>query len=126
MLAAARAEKGGAAPVELIVNGYPAGRQMVPRDGKARELTFETRIEQSSWVAVRMFPGAHTNPIWVMVGNKPVRASRRSAEWCLRGVDQCWKQKERTYARNEQPEARSAYEHARAAYRRILGECRAD
>ena len=34
-------------------------------------------------------PSAHTNPVFVIVGDQPIRASRRSAEWCLRGVDQC-------------------------------------
>lgn len=124
--AAARAEPGSPAPVELIVNGYPVAKQLVPQDGQARELVFETRVERSSWLAVRMFPGAHTNPIWVLVDDQPVRASRRSAEWCLRGVDQCWKQKERTYAEGEREEARRAYEHARASYRQILSEARSD
>ena len=41
------------------------------------------------------YPSSHTNPIFVTVGGKPVRASRRSADWCLAGVDRCWGQKER-------------------------------
>jgi len=124
--AAARQEKGDPAPVELIVNGYPVAKQLLPQDGQERELVFETRVERSSWLALRMFPGAHTNPIWVVVDGRPVRASRRSAEWCLRGVDRCWKQKERTYAESEREEARRAYEHARVAYRQILSETRPD
>jgi hypothetical protein len=31
----------------------------------------------------------HTNPIFVVVGGQPIRASRKSAEWCLKAVDQC-------------------------------------
>lgn len=124
--AAARQEQGDPAPVELIVNGYPVAQQLLPQDGQTRELVFETRVERSSWLALRMFPGAHTNPIWVVVDGQPVRASRRSAEWCLRGVDQCWKQKERIYAEGEREEARRAYEHARVTYRRILAEARSD
>ena len=120
--AAAWDERGGEVPVELIVNGYPVARQMLARDGKERTLEWDTRIDKSSWVAVRMFPGAHTNPIWVTVEDKPVRASRRSVEWCLRGVDQCWKEKERTYAPAEKEAARLAYEHARNVYRRLLTE----
>jgi hypothetical protein len=50
---------------------------------------FDVAIEKSSWVAVRILPSAHTNPIFVLVGGKPVRASRRSAEWCLAAVSQC-------------------------------------
>ena len=88
-------------PVELIVNGYPVARQTMVADGPLRDLTFEVPIERSSWVAVRILPSSHTNPIWVLVGGKPVRASRRSAEWCLKGVDQCWSQKERFIAAAE-------------------------
>jgi len=47
-------------------------------------------IPHSSWVAVRILPSVHTNPIWVEVAGKPVRASRKSAEWCLKAVDVCW------------------------------------
>ena len=88
-----------------------------------RDMEFEIDVKRSSWVAVRIFPSAHTNPIWVEVADQPVRASRRSAEWCLRGVDQCWAQKARFYAKKEKEEAERAYEHARQVYRRILTEC---
>ncbi len=50
------------------------------------------------------------------------RASKRSAEWCLKAVDQCWSQKQRFYDEDEMQDALDAYEHARLAYRRILSE----
>ena len=56
-------------------------------------MTFDYRIDRSSWVALRVLPSSHTNPIFVTVGDKPIRASRKSAEWCLKAVDQCWTQK---------------------------------
>ena len=37
------------------------------------------------------------------------RASRRSAEWCLRGVNDCWKQKEKFIDQDEMEDARKAY-----------------
>ena len=43
-------------PVELIVNGYPVARQVLLADGGFREVSFATRVEQSSWVAVRILP----------------------------------------------------------------------
>jgi hypothetical protein len=110
-------------PVELIVNGYPVEKQMLTADGTLRDLKFTVPIERSSWIALRILPSSHTNPVWVKVGDRPVRASRRSAQWCLQGVDQCWSQKERFIAASELPEARAAYNHARAAYRQILTEC---
>ncbi|HEV2392928.1 MAG TPA: CehA/McbA family metallohydrolase [Verrucomicrobiae bacterium] len=78
------------APLELVVNGYPVARQNLVADGTLRDVQFQTRIERSSWVALRILPSSHTNPIFVLVGGRPIRASRRSAQWCLDGVDRCW------------------------------------
>jgi hypothetical protein len=58
----------------------------------------------------------------VEVGGKPIRASRRSAEWCLKGVDQCWSQKERFIKSDELAQARRDYDHARETYRRLITE----
>jgi hypothetical protein len=110
-------------PVELIVNGYPVARQVILADGLLREVSFATRVERSSWVAVRILPSSHTNPIFVLVGDKAIRASAKSAEWCLQGVDKCWAQKERFIKADEIAEAKVAYEHARVSYRRLLAEC---
>jgi hypothetical protein len=118
----ARIDSSRNVPVELIVNGYPVARQTIVADGTVHELTFDTRIERSSWIAVRILPSSHTNPIWVLLEGQPVRASRRSAEWCLKGVDQCWTQKERFIKPEELPDARAAYEHARRVYRQIIAE----
>ena len=79
-------------------------------------------IERSSWLAMRILPSSHTNPIWVLVAGKPVRASRRSAEWCLKGVEQCWSQKERFIKREELEQAKADYEHARRTYQRLITE----
>ena len=51
-----------------------------------------------------------------MVGGKPIRASRRSAEWCLNAVNQCWTQKARQISAAELDAARAAYDHAREVY----------
>ena len=91
-----------------------------------RDVTLEGKVERSSWVAVRILPSSHSNPVFVLVDGKPIRASKRSAEWCLQGVDQCWSQKERTYKPAELEEAKAAYTHARETYRTIRAECQAD
>jgi hypothetical protein len=109
-------------PVEILVNGLPVGRQNVVADGTMRDLAFDVKIDRSSWVAVRILPSSHTNPIWVLVGDKPVRASKRSAEWCLKGVDQCWSQKQRHIKADEMDEAKRDYEHARQTYRKLIEE----
>jgi hypothetical protein len=113
-------------PVELLVNGFPVARKEIAADGRMRNLEFDARIERSSWVALRILPSSHTNPIWVLVGDQPVRPSRRSIEWCLKSVDQCWSQKEPTYAEAEKEQARKDYEHARRIYRQRLAEATAD
>jgi hypothetical protein len=43
------------------------------------------RTETAGQVACRILPSSHTNPIFVLVGEQPIRAYRRSVEWCLQG-----------------------------------------
>ncbi len=109
-------------PVELIVNGYPVAKQMLLADGHLEDVAFDANIDRSSWVALRILPSSHTNPVFVEVAGKPIRASRRSAEWCLKGVDQCWSQKERFFQGDELKQARLDYDHAREVYRRLIAE----
>jgi len=113
-------------PVEVIVNGYPAAKKNIVADGQMQDIGLDVKIDRSSWVALRILPSSHTNPIFVLVDGKPIRASRRSVEWCLKGVDQCWSQKERFIKAGEMDDARQAYAHARTAYQRILKECDVD
>lgn len=112
--------------IEAVVNGYPVAKKNIVADGQLRDVSFDVKIARSSWVALRILPSSHTNPIFVEVGGKPIRASRRSAEWCLKSVDQCWSQKEKFIKAGEMEQAKLAYDHARAAYRKILSESEAD
>ena len=112
-------------PVEVVVNGVAVDRKEIVADGSEQEVSFEVPIKQSSWVCLRIFPSSHTNPVFVLVDGKPIRASKRSAEWCLKAVDQCWKQKRPAIRPQERADAEAAYEHARKAYRKILAECAA-
>ena len=108
--------------VEIVVNGKAVARQNLLADGKIRELKFELTVKESSWIAARTLPAAHTNPVFVLVGGKPIRASRASAEWCLNAVNQCWTQKAPRIAAAELEEARKAYDHAREVYRQFIRE----
>jgi hypothetical protein len=99
--------------------------QKILADGQLRGVSFEVRVERSSWVALRILASSHTNPIFVLVGDRPIRASSKSAAWCLQGVDQCWSEKERFIKADELASAKEAYEHARSTYRRLLAECQA-
>ena len=88
-------------------------------DGEIHELEFNYTPAISSWIALRIFPSSHTNPIFVEVDHKPIHPSRRSAEWCLQAVDVCWERKRGQIRDHERDAAAAAYEVARQAYRRI-------
>ena len=109
-------------PVELVVNGRVAATRNVPGDGQLRDVAFDVAIDASSWIAVRILPSSHTNPVFAIVGEKPIRASRRSAEWCLAAVNQCWTQKAPAIRPAERADARAAYDHAREVYKRLIAE----
>ena len=109
-------------PVELIVNGHAVAKQELTADGSVQELEFDFTPERSSWLALRILASCHTNPIFVEVDGKPIRASKMSAKWCLDAVDVCWKQKEPNTRASEKETAAAAYDVARAAYAKILAE----
>jgi hypothetical protein len=112
--------------VEVVVNGRAVARQEIVADGSEKEVALDVPIKASSWVCLRILPSSHTNPVFVLVDGKPIRASKRSADWCLKGIDQCWKQKQRGIRPEEQAAARAAYDQARAAYQKIREESAAD
>lgn len=109
-------------PVELLVNGEAVAQKNIIADGRVQDLQFDVPIAKSSWVALRILPSSHTNPIFVLVNNQPIRASQKSAEWCLKAVDQCWTQKAPKISVKERPDAEKAYDHARQVYQKILSE----
>jgi anti-sigma factor RsiW len=109
-------------PVELIVNGKSVQTRTIPADGSVQNVTFEVDLKQSSWVALRILPSCHTNPIFVEVDNKPIRASRKSAEWCAKAVDVCWNSKVNQIREAERGAAKAAYDQARELYTKIAAE----
>lgn len=109
-------------PVEVVVNGGVVATQPLLADGTLRDLTFDIPIERSSWIAVRILPSSHTNPVFALVGGKPIRASRESVQWCLTAVNQCWTQKAPKIRAAELDAARQAYDHARQVYTQRLAE----
>jgi hypothetical protein len=107
--------------VELVVNGKVVADKIIPADDKVHEIEFQIPIERSSWVALRHFPQMHTNPVNVLVGGKPIRASRQSALWCLGVIDQLWRVRGSDLG-DEKEDARRAFDQAIAIYRRIAAE----
>ena len=112
-------------PVELIVNSEAVARQEIEADGDWQNLKFDYKIDESSWVALRILASVHTNPIFVLVDGKPIRQAK-SVQWCLDAVDQCWETKSPKFRESEIADAEKAYEHARKVNREILERARAD
>jgi hypothetical protein len=119
---------GGAAPagpkrrVEVIVNGKAVASQEVPADDQVHELSFPIKIDRSSWVALRHFPQLHTNPVIVLVGDQPIRASRASALWCAACIEQLWRARSRMISEPERAEAERTFQRAIGQYRKIAAE----
>jgi hypothetical protein len=115
--------KGGARLVEVVLNGRPIARREVPADGNIHELKFSVPVERSSWIALRHFPQMHTNPVNVLVAGEPIRASRRSAQWCIATIEQLWRARHERIAEHERDAARRAFDEAIEIYRQIAAEC---
>ncbi len=81
--------KGGERQVEIIVNGEVV-RRLPVKAGELVEQTVDIDVTQSSWIALRQFPQLHTNPVNVLVADRPIRVSEASAEWCAQAVELLW------------------------------------
>jgi hypothetical protein len=110
-------------PLELVVNGKVVAQKKFLADGNVGSVSFDVPIAESSWVAMRILPAAHTNPIFVIVGKKPICASRASAQWDLDAVHQAWTQKAPRISAAEQEAARAAYSHAEDVYKDMVTAC---
>jgi hypothetical protein len=118
--------KGGRRLVEIVVNGEPVTSREVPADGKIHELEFSVPINRSSWVALREFPQLHTNPVNVLVANRPIRASKDSAQWCIETIELLWKNRRNSIAASERDEAKRTFDRAIERYRQIAREADAE
>ena len=109
--------------VEVVVNGEVAATKELVADGHVESFDIPVEIEQSSWVAVRILPSVHTNPVFVHVDGAPIRANKQSAQWCIDAVKQCWESKRAMIRESERAVAKAAYDKAEQIYRTILSEC---
>jgi hypothetical protein len=119
--------KGKIRTVEVVVNGRPVASKQVPADDREHDLSFDIPIERSSWVALRHFPQMHTNPVNVIVDGQPIRASRKSALWCIGTIEQLWRVRGQPgpgprIAESEREEAERTFQRAIGVYRKIAAE----
>jgi hypothetical protein len=108
--------------VEIIVNGRPATSVRVSADGKTHTLRVRVPMTRSSWVALRQFPQLHTNPVNVLVADAPIRASRRSARWCIETIERLREQRRNSIRESERAAAMHAYDEAVENFRRLAAE----
>jgi hypothetical protein len=57
------------------------------------------------------------------VGGKPIRASRKSALWCIGTIEQLWRVRGQGIAAAERKEANKTFQGAIKVYRKIAAEC---
>ncbi len=105
--------------VELIVNGESVDTSEIIADGKWNDVSFNYPVNRSSWLALRVYPSSHTNPVFILIDDNPIR-ERRSAEWCVKAVNQCWKMKRVNIRPQELADAEAVYDKARKIYEKII------
>lgn len=118
--------RGGERLVEIVQNGQVVASRKVPADGQIHELKFQVPVQRSGWIALRQFPQLHTNPVEVLVADRPIRASRRSALWCVEAIRLLWKNRRRFIQPEERPAARAAYQRSIATFLQRAEECPED
>jgi hypothetical protein len=109
--------------LELVVNGKVAASKDIPADDKEHDVSFDVQVDKSSWIAIRHFPQMHTNPVNVIVANKPIRASKASAQWCIGVIEQLWRVRGPGIKEDERAEAEKTFKKALEIYRKIVEEC---
>jgi hypothetical protein len=107
--------------LELIVNGKAVDTTEIIADGEWKNISFDYKADRSAWIALRIFPSVHTNPVFVLVNNKPIYVAE-SAQWCKDALDQCWKMKLPGIREAERATAKQAYDKARVFYQAIINE----
>ncbi len=112
----------GTREIELVVNGKVVQTKSIPCDGQEQLIEFTAQIESSSWLAVRVFPHLHTNPIEVIVAERPIRVSSESARWCIATIEQLWSQRERNISPDERIAAKRTFDAAIAEFQRRFPE----
>jgi hypothetical protein len=92
-------------------------------NGEPQTIAFRTFIQRSSWVALRIFPTCHSNPVYLQVAQRKIRVSRQSADWCVQCINAAWRHLGGRIARRDQQDAELAKKHAVATFELIKREC---
>jgi hypothetical protein len=107
-------------PVEFLVNGRVVATRRVVADGKPHDLRVTLPVVRSGWVAARILPSSHTNPVFVTVDRQPMRPSSASARWALEAVGAMLEAEDAQYPRER---ARGGLNGVRTTRGRYTGSC---
>jgi hypothetical protein len=126
--------------VTLIFNGEAVETIPLAADRKSAQYAKDLKVTRSGWYHLRAegspkerypldtsFAQAFTNPVWVIVGNKPVR-SAAAASYCLKWIDKLQQMAEQWPGWRSQKEKNHVYaqfDEARGIYRRFIAEASA-
>lgn len=64
----------------------------------------------------------HTNPVNVIIGDRPIRVSRNSALWCAETIKLLWKNRRKHIAKEERAAAQKTYQRSIETYERLARE----
>ena len=125
--------------VTLFFNGRPVEEIPVSDDGQSADLDKTLTVSASGWYHLRAegtpaarfpldtaYPQAFTNPVWITVGDQPVR-DRASAEYSLKWIDKLQQLAEAWPGWRSQKEKDHVYgqfDEARSVYKRLMSEAR--
>lgn len=73
--------------VEVLVNGVVAAKPSL--EGGAQLAQVKLPVSKSSWIAARS-PHVLTNPVYVLVGGQPIRASAEDTCYLIQWLDHVW------------------------------------
>jgi dipeptidyl aminopeptidase/acylaminoacyl peptidase len=124
----------------LVFNGEPVEKIALSGDRRSADFRKTLRVTRSGWYHLRAegnpsdrhpldasYAQGFTNPVWVTVGNQPVR-SRAAAEYSLKWIDQLQKMAAAWpgwRSQKERDHVFAQFEEARAVYRKFLQEASA-
>jgi hypothetical protein len=121
-----RAELAGATEIEILVNGEVKAR--VPAAAGTSTAKANVTIERSSWVVART-KRVLTSPIYVLVGDAPVRASAADACYLVKYIDrlkaianQAVRPEQAIYLGSEKPGTFAVYDAAKVEFEKRFRE----
>ena len=120
--------------IELLCNGKVFATQSgTSKPGEPVLMKTTLLIKESSWICARRMDEnghqSHTAPVYVSVGNTPVRASVEDAQYFVRWIDNILANIEpggvwEHYFTHDLDVVRKRYQKAKAVYERIALEAR--